>query len=173
MVYWQLFIAFFKIGLFGFGGGYAMLSLIQHQVVTEHRWISDTEFTNIIAISQMTPGPISINSATYIGYTVTRSVWGSVLTTFGVCLPSLLIMLLASYFFIKLRNNVYVSTIMRSIYPVVIGLILSAALQLMTRENFIDFKSYLIFAGALLLLYKNMNPILVMALSGVIGFFVY
>ncbi len=173
MVYWQLFLAFFKIGLFGFGGGYAMLSLIQHQVVTEHEWISDTEFTNIIAISQMTPGPISINSATYIGYTVTHSVWGSVLTTLGVCLPSLIIMLIASYFFLKLRENIYVSTIMRTIYPIVIGLILSAALQLMTSENFIDFKSYLIFIGALLLLYKKLNPILIMALSGIIGFFIY
>ena len=81
MIYWQLFYVFFKIGLFGFGGGYAMLSLIQHEVVERYSWLSATEFTDIVAISQMTPGPIGINSATYVGFSATNGVLGSLVAT--------------------------------------------------------------------------------------------
>lgn len=94
MLYLNLFYTFFKIGLFGFGGGYAMLSMIQGEVVTRHGWLTPQEFTDIVAISQMTPGPIGINSATYIGYTATGSVWGSVLATLALVLPSFIIMLI-------------------------------------------------------------------------------
>ena len=86
MIYLQLFLSYLKIGFFGFGGGYAMLSLIQHEVVIAHGWITNEELTDIIAVSQMTPGPISINSATYIGYVVTGSVWGAVVATAGAVL---------------------------------------------------------------------------------------
>jgi chromate transporter len=96
MIYWQLLVSYIKIGLFGFGGGYAMLSLVRHEIVENHHWLTDAEFTDIVAISQMTPGPIGINSATYIGYTVTGSVWGSAVATFAVCLPSFVIVLLIS-----------------------------------------------------------------------------
>lgn len=173
MIYINLFIAFFKIGILGFGGGYAMLSLIQNQVVTQHKWITDTEFTNIVAISQMTPGPISINSATYIGYTVTGSVWGSVLTTLGVCLPSLILMIVASIFFAKMKDNKYIKQVMRNMRPIVIALILAAAIPLMTKENFIDYKSYIIFGVSLLLLLKKVNPILVMITSGIAGLILF
>ena len=84
MIYLQLFYTFFKIGLFGFGGGYAMLSMIQGEVVTRYGWVTSQEFTDIVAISQMTPGPIGINAATYVGFTSTGSVWGSVVATFAV-----------------------------------------------------------------------------------------
>ena len=93
MIYLNLFWAYLKIGLFGFGGGYAMLSLIQHEAVEvihygeSQPWLSSQEFTDIVAISQMTPGPIGINSATYIGYTTTGSIWGAIVATFAVCLP--------------------------------------------------------------------------------------
>lgn len=79
MIYWQLIYVYLKIGLFGFGGGYAMLSLIQFEIVDRHHWLTLQQFTDIVAISQMTPGPIGINSATYIGYSVTGSVWGLLL----------------------------------------------------------------------------------------------
>ena len=105
MIYWQLFYSFLKIGIFGFGGGYAMLSLVQHEVVENQNWLSDQQFTDIVAISQMTPGPVAINSATYIGYSVTGSVWGSVLATFAVCIPPLTIMLLLTKFYLKFRKN--------------------------------------------------------------------
>ena len=88
MIYWQLILVYLKIGTFSFGGGYAMLSLIQHEIVEKHAWLTTQQFTDIVAISQMTPGPIGINSATYIGYSVTGSVWGSVAATVAVCLPS-------------------------------------------------------------------------------------
>ena len=101
MIWLQLFYVYLKIGIFGFGGGYAMLSLIQADVVDRYGWISSQEFTDIVAISQMTPGPIGINSATYIGYTAIHNagyspamaVFGSCLTTFAVCLPSFLLVL--------------------------------------------------------------------------------
>ena len=92
MIYLQLFYTFFKIGLFGFGGGYAMLSMIQGEVVTRYGWVSSQEFTDIVAISQMTPGPIGINAATYVGFTSTGSVWGSIIATFAVVLPSFILM---------------------------------------------------------------------------------
>ena len=116
MIWLQLLYVYLKIGILGFGGGYAMLSLIQADVVDRYQWISLQEFTDIVAISQMTPGPIGINSATYIGYTAIHnagyspavSVLGSCLTTFAVCLPSFLLVLFISYFFAKFKNNKYV-----------------------------------------------------------------
>ena len=93
MIYWQLILVYLKIGMFGFGGGYAMLSLIQYEVVDHHHWLTLQQFTDVVAISQMTPGPIGINSATYVGYAVTQSVWGAVVTTIAVCLPSFILVL--------------------------------------------------------------------------------
>ena len=104
-LYISLFITFFKIGLFGFGGGYAMLSLIQHDVVETHNWISVADFTDIVAISQSTPGPIAFNTATYIGYTATGSIWGSAICTIAVSLPSLIIMITISKFFFMFRDK--------------------------------------------------------------------
>ena len=104
MIFLKLFITFFEIGLFGFGGGYGMLSLIQHETVENHHWLSTAEFTDIVAISQMTPGPIGINSATYCGYTAIHNagysdlmaVLGSTTATFALVLPSLILMILIS-----------------------------------------------------------------------------
>ena len=104
MLYLQLFYTFFKIGLFGFGGGYAMLSMIQGEVVTRYGWLTSQEFTDIVAISQMTPGPIGINSATYVGFTATGSVWGSIIATLAVVLPSFILMLAISKFFLKYQK---------------------------------------------------------------------
>lgn len=174
MIYLQLFWVYIKIGLFGFGGGYAMLSLIQEEVVDRHGWITMQEFTDIVAISQMTPGPIGINSATYIGYTATGSVWGAVVATFAVCLPSFLLVLLISYFFARVKNNKYVSAAFLGLRPVSIGLIAAAALMLMNKENFIDYKSYLLFAAAFILTYKfKIHPILMIFIAGAAGIVLY
>ena len=151
MIWLQLLYVYLKIGILGFGGGYAMLSLIQADVVDRYGWISLQEFTDIVAISQMTPGPIGINSATYIGYTAvhnagyseTMSILGSCLTTFAVCLPSFILVLLISYFFAKFRNNKYVEAAFLGLRPATVGLIAAAALLLMNKENFIDYKSFL------------------------------
>ena len=146
-LYLSLFFSFFKIGLFGFGGGYAMLSLIQHEVVETHQWISVSDFTDIVAISQTTPGPIAFNTATYIGYTATGNVWGAVVCTLAVSLPSIILMTLVARFFFAFRNNGYVAAVLKGLKPVVIGLIAAAAVLLMNERNFIDYKSWLIFAA--------------------------
>lgn len=173
MIYVQLFLTFLKIGLFGFGGGYAMISLIQTEVVVRHEWLSAAQFADIIAISQVTPGPIAINSATYIGYTATGSVWGSALATLGVCVPSLVIMLVAARFYLRMKDNPYVAQVMRALRPVVVGLILAAALLLLTPENFIDWKSFVIFGAVLIAALRKVNPILLIVLSGLAGWLLY
>ena len=174
MIYWQLFISFFKIGFFGFGGGYAMLSLIQNEVVEVHEWVSAAEFTDIVAISQMTPGPIAINSATYIGYVATQSVWGSVVATVAVSLPSVIIMLIICRFFLKFRDNKYVGYVMSGLKPAVVGLIAAAAIMLVNTSTFIDYKSIILFAAAFIasLRFKT-NPILLIVLAGVAGYVLY
>ena len=136
MIYLQLFYTFFKIGLFGFGGGYAMLSMIQGEVVTRYGWVSSQEFTDIVAISQMTPGPIGINAATYVGFTSTGSVWGSIIATFAVVLPSFILMLTISKFFLKYQKHPVVESVFSGLRPAVVGLLASAALVLMNVENF-------------------------------------
>lgn len=123
MIYLQLFLSYLKIGFFGFGGGYAMLSLIQHEVVISHQWISNSELTDIIAISQMTPGPISINSATYIGYVVTGNIWGAILATFAVCLPSITLMIVITRFYLALQDNLYIKSAMFGMRPMVLAMI--------------------------------------------------
>ena len=124
MIYLQLFYAFFKIGLFGFGGGYAMLSMIQGEVVTRYDWVSTQEFTDIVAISQSTPGPIGINAATYVGFTATGSIWGSVIATFAVVLPSFILMLTISKFFLKYQKHPAVEAVFSGLRPAVVLLIL-------------------------------------------------
>ncbi len=169
MIYLQLLYSFILIGITGFGGGYAMISLIQTEVVTKHDWLSATEFADIVAISQMTPGPVSINCATYIGFTTTHSVAGAAVATLGVCLPSLVLMFLASYFFAKLNGNTMIKNVMRFLRPIIIGLILSAALLLMNVENFIDYRSFLIFGVIMFLGLRKVNPILLIVVAGVFG----
>ena len=194
MLYLQLFLSFFKIGLFGFGGGLAILSLIQHEVET-NAWMSQSEFVDIVAISQVTPGPIGINCATYVGYTATGSVWGSLLTTFAIILPSLIIMLAICrlYFFLstRFRTNPYFQNTLRMLRFAVIGLIAAAALLLITHDSFIDWKSWLFFAvvflltilpeltkgiknkGVQQLLSSLSHPILLIILAGIAGYVVY
>lgn len=144
MIYLYLFITFFEIGLFGFGGGYGMLSLIQTETVVHHHWLTSAEFTNIVAISQMTPGPIGINSATYCGYAAVHNagfngamaVLGSVTATFALVLPSLILMILISKLFMKYMDTPVVQNIFTTLRPVVVGLLAAATLLLMNDENF-------------------------------------
>lgn len=174
MIYWQLICVYLKIGVFGFGGGYAMLSLIQFGIVERYHWLTLQQFTDVVAISQMTPGPIGINSATYIGYTVTGNIWGAVIATVAVCLPSFLMVLFISYFFVKFKNNKYVNAAMSGLLPMSVALIGAAALLLMNEDNFIDYKSILIFVVAFFLTWKyKVHPILMILLAGVMGFILY
>lgn len=143
VIYLKLFWTFFKIGLFGFGGGYGMLSLIQNEVVENHQWITNSEFTDIVAVSQMTPGPIGINSATYVGFKAienagmsrTEAVCGSLLASFSVMLPSFILMLLISAFFMRYKNHKSVQTVLAWLRPVVVGMLAAAVLLLLNEEN--------------------------------------
>ena len=175
MIYLELFISFFKIGLFGFGGGYAMLSLIRDEVVGSREWLTNAEFVDIVAISQMTPGPIAINSATYIGYTATGGVLGSIIATIAVTLPSVIIMLLICKFFFKFRNNnKYIDYVFSGIKPAVTGLIAAAAILLVNKETFMDYKSILLFTAAFIAGYKfKVDPILLIVVAGIAGFILY
>ena len=173
--YLLLFYTFFKIGLFGFGGGYAMLSMIQYDVVNVHQWLSAEEFTDIIAISQLTPGPIAINSATYIGYTATGgSILGSIIATIAVCLPSIIIMVAICRFFLIFKDNQYVQAALSIMRPAAIGLIAAAAILLMNKSNFIDHFSILIFVLTFILAYFfKWNIIRTIILAGVLGYLIY
>ena len=143
VIWMKLFWTFFKIGLFGFGGGYGMLSLIQNEVVEKQHWISNSEFTDIVAVSQMTPGPIGINSATYVGFkaienagmTRTEAVCGSLLASFSVMLPSFILMLLISAFFMHYKDHKSVQTVLKWLRPVVVGMLAAAVLLLLNEEN--------------------------------------
>ena len=177
MIYLQLFISYLKIGFFGFGGGYAMLSLIQNEIVEQRGWITVSQFADIVAVSQMTSGPIAINSATYIGYTI-GGFWGSVVATVAVCLPALTVMLALTKFFLKLKDNRYVHGVIGGMRPVVVGMIAAAALLLIfpkqrADSSFIDHWSWILFAATLYASYKKVNPILIIALSAVAGIVIY
>ena len=205
MIYLQLFLSFLKIGLFGFGGGLAIFSLIQHEV-EKYGWMTQEEFVDILAISQVTPGPIGINCATYVGYTATGSVWGSVLATTAIVIPSLVIMLTICkvYFVISSRfqRNIYFTRTMHMLRLSVLGMIGAAALLLIKPINqpsvsFIDWRSWVIFVGACIITISPLflkvfqskglkihsvwrkslqiisNPILLIILSGVVGYLIY
>jgi len=187
MIYLQLFLSFFQIGLFGFGGGLAILSLIQMEV-EQHGWMTQQEFVDIVAVSQVTPGPIGINCATYVGYTV-GGFWGSVLATFAIVLPSLIIMLsiCKAYFWLnkRFKGNPYFEQTLRMLRFTVLGLIASAALLLMKPTTFIDSISWIIFSVVAFLtvspeIFKKnkvteflSHPILLIILAGVAGYLIY
>lgn len=187
MIYLQLFISFLQVGLFSVGGGYAAMPLIQAQVVEQHPWLTMSEFTDLITIAEMTPGPIAINSATYVGYHVgmqTGHLWcgllGSAIATLAVCMPSLTLMILVARFFLKLKGNRIVAGAMLGMRPAVIGMIASAALLLMFPHsdspgdaNFIDGWSWMLFAGVLIASWRKVNPILLIVLSALAGIGIY
>lgn len=182
MIFIELFVTFFLIGMFTIGGGYAMLSLIQSQVVTVHHWIDDTTFTDIVAVSQMTPGPIGINSATYVGYEVLTNtgapeflcVLGSFTATFAVVLPSFIIVLAICKVYEKFKDHYMFQGIMTGLKPATLGLVGTAALSLATPENFIDWKSFAICALAFLgIFFKKIGPLAALGLGALAGLLLY
>ena len=190
VLYLKLFWTFFKIGLFGFGGGYGMLSLIQNEVVENQQWISNSEFTDIVAVSQMTPGPIGINSATYVGYkaienagmTRTQAVCGSLLASFSVMLPSFILMLLISAFFMHYKDHKSVQTVLKWLRPVVVGMLAAAVLLLLNEENLGAFSAdnlqLYVSIGLFLLAFAatyfwKIGPIKVILMAGLLGGILY
>ncbi len=196
----QLFVTFFIIGMFTFGGGYAMLSLIQGQVVVSHEWISQSTFTDIVAISQMTPGPIGINCATYVGYDVLTKatgshilgILGSFTATTAIVLPSFMIVLALVKFYMKFNGNTLFDSVMSWLRPSVVGLIGAAAVIMMfdaswsgfpllsnfdvsvVTDNFPDWKSWALFVAALIAaLAFKVGPIPIIIAGGFLGFLIY
>ena len=192
-LYLQLFWTYTKIGLFGFGGGYAMLSLVQDEVVVKHGWITEQQFTDIVALSQVTPGPIGINSATYIGYTATGSILGAIVATLAVSLPSFILVMFISMAFSRFRQNRWVEAAFVGIRPASVGLIASAALLLsihaegvwqwinhangeaiVVRDNFPDLRSLLLFSVTFVAALRRwVHPILLILLAGGAGWLLY
>ena len=186
MIFFQLFYTFFVIGLFGFGGGYGMLSLIQSQVVTHHQWLTTAEFTNMVAISQMTPGPVGINSATYCGYIAAHnagfssamSCLGSLTATVALVLPSFILMVLISRMFLKYMRSALVRDVFAGLRPAVVGLLAAATLLLCNAENFGApqlnpwqfYISVFLFAASFVgVMWLKINPIRMICYSAIAG----
>ena len=178
MIYIQLFLSFLQVGALSFGGGYAAMPLIQEQVVNLHGWLTMTEFTNLITIAEMTPGPIAINAATFVG-TQIAGVLGAVIATLGCILPSCIVVTLLAYVYMKYRNMSLLQGTLASLRPAVVAMIAKAGITILISAFFLDGTvtfirqnicvSMIFFFGiALILLRKfKVNPILAMVLCGV------
>lgn len=168
----KLFLTFAKIGTFSIGGGYAMLPFIQREVIDKYGWLSMQEFSDILAISQMTPGPVAINSATYVGYKV-GNVLGSIAATLGVVLPSFTMIILIASLFAKFYEKPIVKAAFKGIRPGVLGLLAAAAYQV-TFANVVDIKGGIIFTISFGILFiKKIDPIMVIILSAILGVVFY
>lgn len=175
MIFLQLFWVFLKIGILGFGGGYAMLSMIQFEVVEKHGWMSMTEFADVVALSQMTPGPISINCATYVGYQV-GGIFGSLLASFSIVLPSLLLLYFVLRFLLKNKDNFVIKTTLKNLKLFIAGLIFAAAMMMMNSSNFPDFgigenniSVIICVLTFVCVFFFKVNPMIMIALSGIAG----
>lgn len=190
MIFWKLFYTFLRIGIFNFGGGYAMIALIQNEVVTRNGWMTMQEFVDMVAVSQMTPGPIGINVATYAGYTAVlhagyslpMAVLGSFIASFSVVLLPVVAMILVTRFLMKMQDKPAVQTMLKTLRITFVGLIAAAALLLLTPESFgspsqdtLQFIiSVVIFLTVFIAAFRyKVSPILLLVLSGVAGFIIY
>ena len=171
-LYLRLYWEFFKTGLFAIGGGMATLPFLKDIGATTG-WFSQTDLMNMLAVSESTPGPVGINMATYVGYTV-GGVPGAIVATIGEVTPSIIVILIVAAMLAKFRDSQYVANAFYGLRPATVGLIAAAALLLMNSENFIDYKSFLIFGAAFILTWKfKINPILMIILAGIAGIVLY
>ncbi len=190
MIFWKLFYTFCKIGIFNFGGGYAMIALIQNEVVEKQAWLTAKEFTDVVATSQITPGPIGINVATYAGYTAVVNagydpffgVLGALLSSFSVILLPFILTLVVFKYLSKYHDNPVVKNVLKVLKLTIVGLIAAAAALLVNTETFGSFStdklqffvSIALFAVAFFASLKfKTNPILLILASGLVGFLVY
>ena len=182
MIYLQLFLSFLQIGAFSFGGGYAALPLIQHQVVELHNWLSLSEFTDLVTISQMTPGPIAVNSATFVGIKI-AGIPGAIVATLGCILPACIIVTIIAWLYLKYRNMKSLQVVLSTLRPAVVSLIATAGLTIIISAifgelgisiNTIKIQMVVIFGICMFLLMKwKMNPIFVMVLAGILNVIQY
>lgn len=168
-IYWQLFKSFFKIGLFTFGGGYAMIPLIEEEIVDKKKWIKKEEILDLFAIAQSIPGAIAINTATLVGYKKAKKI-GGICATFGVILPSFIIISIIASFFSRLADLSLVHAIFMGINGAVILLIFKAALK-MTKLSVIDTLSAItLVLTVLLILFTSINPVFMILFGALIGY---
>ncbi|MDX9872492.1 MAG: chromate transporter [Clostridia bacterium] len=168
----ELFKTFFLIGAFSFGGGYGMLPLIQQEVVISHQWLTMHQFSDILAIAEVTPGPVAINTATFVGYKM-AGVFGSAAATLGVIVPSFIIILCLAGVVLRNKDNKYFQSAFMGLRPVVVALVVGAAL-LIGRDTLAGWKDLIMLgAGLLIMLKTNWHPVLVVLLFGVLGIFIF
>jgi chromate transporter len=172
MIVLQLYMVFFKIGLFSIGGGYVMLPLIQKEIIEHYGWLTLTEFIDILAIAEMTPGPVAINSATFIGFR-TGGFFGAALATAGVVTPSLVLMILAAGLLQHFYENRWVQAAFTGVRPAAIALISGAAV-FVGRTSLVDLPSLAIGTAAFaLFIFTQLHPILILLLSALTGIIIY
>jgi len=167
-IYWDSFKTFFKIGIFTLGGGYAMIPLIEEEVVNKKRWVSRDEFLDLIAIAQSCPGVFAINIAIFIGYKL-RKIRGVLATALGTALPSFLIILLIAMFFHRFQDNPVVASIFRGIRPAVVALIAVPTFNLAKSANISWINCWIPIASALLIWLMGVSPIYIIILAGLGG----
>lgn len=182
MIYLQLFLSFLQIGAFSFGCGYAAMPLIQNQVVDLHHWLSLSEFTDLVTISQMTPGPIAVNSATFVGIKI-AGIPGAIVATLGCILPACIIVTIIAWLYLKYRNMKSLQVVLSTLRPAVVSLIATAGLTIIISAifgelgisiNTIKIQMVVIFGICMFLLMKwKMNPIFVMVLAGILNVIQY
>lgn len=171
-IIWEIFFSFLKIGAFSFGGGYAVISMIQKDIILDKGWINAEEFIDIVAIAEMTPGPIAVNSSTYLGYKMT-GILGSLLGTIGVLLVPTLLALIVSIYFNKFKHLDWVKWVLKGIRPAVLGIIAAACFTI-GKVSFVDIKSVIIGALIFIGVYKlKISPILAIVISGGLGLILY
>jgi len=173
MLYLNLFLTFFKIGVFMFGGGYAAIPFLQKEIIEMRNWLTTKEFIDILAVAEMTPGPVAVNSATFIGYKL-AGFWGGLLATIGVVLPAFLAILLMATLFYTYRTHPLVESVFRGIRPAVFGLIAAALFSLAKGGMIVDWKAGVIATLVFFaLLYLKIHPIWLILLAAMLGLWIY
>lgn len=172
MILWQLFFTFIKIGAFSFGGGYAMVPLIEREIIARFHWLTMPEFVDVIAIAEATPGPIAVNSATFVGYT-RAGVFGSAVATVGVILPSFMIVVALSWLFLRFEKTRAVQAFFAGVRPAVVALVIMAGVAVY-KSAIIDVGTALICVGCLAALrFTKIDPICLLAISAIVGAMLY
>lgn len=173
MILLKLFLAFAQIGLFAFGGGYAILPLIEKEIVNNLHWLTHKEFLEVVTISQLTPGPIAINAATFVGYKV-GGVIGSLIATVSVCLPPVILVLIVVRFLKRFETNIWVNNVLKGLRPAVVALIASAAYSLVRGGGITEIKGLIIgIASFIILRIRKLDPILILIIAGIVGILIY
>lgn len=163
---WNLFLTFFKVGAFTFGGGYAMIPIIQQEIVEKKKWIDDNEFMDAIALAQASPGPVAVNTSIYVGHRL-KGVKGAITCTLGTVLPSFLTILVIAMFFYQFRQNEILDKIFMGVRPAVVALIASAVYKLVKKSNFGYDKLLVAFVTILLIVFTGISPIWLVIMGGV------